>query len=172
MAECQLWVFPLHGLCDDLSPKSGRSEDVGFIDRVDWKGWVGGEGDLSCDSGDSLDFGDGVDHGIPCYALFILFLPLSKVYSKLTLHKLDKEDVQRPPTSSRRTMMSVPFAISGLRGEYCNKASEAKLAGRMFAYRSRAFRSLKIPCSGRTGPTPHLGPPTAPTQISSTTFPD
>lgn len=59
--------------------------------------------------------------------------------------------------------MSVPLAISGLSGEYCSSASDAKLAGRMLAYRSSAFRSRRIPCSGRTGPTPHLGPPTAPT---------
>lgn len=60
--------------------------------------------------------------------------------------------------------MSTPFAISGFNGEYWSKASDAKLAGRMLEYKSSAFRSRRIPCSGRTGPTPHLGPPTAPTR--------
>lgn len=73
--------------------------------------------------------------------------------------------------------MSVPLAISGFNGECANRDSLAKFAGRMLAYRPSALRSLRRPCSGRTGPTPHFGPPTAPaseraegTRISSRVY--
>lgn len=43
------------------------------------------------------------------------------------------------------------------------RLSEAKLAGRMLAYRPRAFRRASKPCSGRTLLlTPHFGPPIDP----------
>jgi hypothetical protein len=69
---------------------------------------------------------------------------------------------QAPPINSLNTMISVPLATSSLNGLCFNNASLAKFAGRMLAYRPSSLRSLRMPCSGRTGPTPHLGPPTAP----------
>lgn len=64
--------------------------------------------------------------------------------------------------SSRTTIMLNPLATSAFRGLCSSRLSLAKLAGRMLAYRPSSFRILRSPCSGRTGPTPHFGPPTAP----------
>lgn len=58
--------------------------------------------------------------------------------------------------------MSKPSATSAFNGLCLSKLSDAKLAGRMLAYKPSSFRSFNKPCSGRTGPTPHLGPPTEP----------
>lgn len=59
-------------------------------------------------------------------------------------------------------MMSTPLAMLSLSGEYWRRFSDANDAGRMLAYRPSSLRSLRMPCSGRTAPVPHLGPPTAP----------
>jgi hypothetical protein len=59
--------------------------------------------------------------------------------------------------------MLTPWAISGLRGDAETRESEAKFAGRIFAYNPSAFLRARRPCSGRTGlSTPHFGPPTEP----------
>jgi len=71
----------------------------------------------------------------------------------------------KPPISSRTTMKSTPLAISSFNGLWVTRESEAKDAGRILAYNPSSFRRARIPCSGRTGPTPHLGPPTEPNQI-------
>ena len=63
-------------------------------------------------------------------------------------------------------MNSVPRATSWRSGECSSSDSDGKSAGRTFAYRSSCFRMPSRPCSGRTLPTPHLGPPTAPSRIA------
>jgi hypothetical protein len=83
---------------------------------------------------------------------------------------VDKKYLQIPPINSRTTIISNPFATSSFNGLYSNRLSEAKLAGRIFAYNPNSLRILRRPCSGLTGPTPHLGPPTAPSHISYHSF--
>ncbi|KAH3667328.1 hypothetical protein OGAPHI_002977 [Ogataea philodendri] len=66
--------------------------------------------------------------------------------------------------------LATPSPVSSLRspnGDNFNKASEAKLHGRRLAYRFSSFLILSSPCSGRTEPVPHLGPPTAPNSTAS-----
>lgn len=48
--------------------------------------------------------------------------------------------------------------------------SDAKLQGRRFPYVPNSLRSARMPCSGRTLPVPHLGPPMAPRRMASAAF--
>src|SRR5271170_282109 len=77
-------------------------------------------------------------------------------------------------------MKFVPFATSAFSGENSSNFSLANVQGRKFANVSISFRILKspnqsqfknrelvLPCSGRTLPVPHLGPPTAPRSTAS-----
>ena len=133
----------------------------------------GGKGDLTSDPGDTLDLGDRVGGLIPSDTVLAGLFSVTKVCidsspcqlspsRNETLRQTPLIDLQIPPISSLTTIMSVPLAISGFRGEWAKRPSLIKLAGRMLAYSPSSFRSFKRPCSGRTGPTPHLGPPTAP----------
>lgn len=62
---------------------------------------------------------------------------------------------------------STSLQTDSLRGEYWTRESAAKLQGRRLPNALRALRSLRRPCSGRTAPVPHLGPPTAPRRTAS-----
>lgn len=167
MIERQLRVLLLHKFRDRLSPQSRSRKDVCLVDRVHGQGRISCKSALSSNTGNSLNFGNGIGCAVHGHSIFACFLAVAEVYCGV--NALSQRfscpragDSQIPPISSRTTMISVPLAISGFNGECASNDSEAKFAGRMLAYRPSAFRSLRRPCSGRTGPTPHLGPPTAP----------
>lgn len=67
-----------------------------------------------------------------------------------------------PPVSSRTMQKSTPLHTDSLSGENCTSDSAAKLHGRRFPNVPSSFRRRRSPCSGRTAPVPHSGPPTAP----------
>lgn len=166
MIERQLGVLLLHQRRHCFPPQTRGSEHVCLVDRVHGQRWVRGEGTLGGDTGDSFDFGDGVGRCVGRDSVFAGFDTVTKVYAEGVSERSARQprsDLQIPPMSSRTTMISVPLAISGFNGECASNDSDAKFAGRMLAYNPSAFRSLRRPCSGRTGPTPHFGPPTAPT---------
>ena len=75
-----------------------------------------------------------------------------------------------PPVSSRTMVKSVPLQTSALSGEASTKVSEAKKHGRRLPKVPISLRSLRMPCSGRTAPVPHLGPPMAPRSTASAFF--
>ena len=61
----------------------------------------------------------------------------------------------------------VPLQTSAFKGEMSTKDSEAKLQGRRLPYVPICLRRARIPCSGRTFPVPHFGPPIAPRRTAS-----
>lgn len=62
---------------------------------------------------------------------------------------------------------SVPRQTEALRGEVSTRASEAKKQGRRLPYADISLRRRSRPCSGRTLPVPHFGPPMAPRRTAS-----
>ncbi|KAH8167153.1 hypothetical protein CIB48_g1084 [Xylaria polymorpha] len=53
------------------------------------------------------------------------------------------------------------------RGEYSTNDGDGKKHGRRLPYVPISLRSLRMPCSGRTAPVPHSGPPMAPSSTAS-----
>ena len=65
---------------------------------------------------------------------------------------------------------SVPRHTDALSGDASTRASDAKKQGRRLPYVPISLRNFSSPCSGRTEPVPHLGPPMAPRRTASAAF--
>lgn len=79
MIQLQLGILLGQSIRHDLPPQPRSSHHVRLIDRVNRERRVCGEGDLSCDAGDTLYFGDGVDCCVPCNPFRARLLSLPKV---------------------------------------------------------------------------------------------
>lgn len=79
MSNLKLWELLGHNLGDDLSPQTRGSEDVGFIERPDWKRRVVLEGKVCCEAGDSLNLWARVWLGVPGSSITVVLLSLTKV---------------------------------------------------------------------------------------------
>jgi hypothetical protein len=98
MVQLELRVLLLHHLRHRLPPQSAARKDVGLVDRMDREGRRSSEGDLAGDSGDALDFGPGVDHGVPGG---------SRGVGLLTLAKVDTSDELEQDTHIRRVSFDI-----------------------------------------------------------------
>ena len=137
MLKLELGIFSRHQVGDCLPPQSRRCEDVGLVDGDDGQWWVFGQSDLSCYSTDTLDFGYSVDTRVPCGATGVRLLSFAEVYVRTLVSKRRRgrqaSDSQRPPISSRSTIMLTPSATLSFSGLCLSKDFEMKFDGRMLA---------------------------------------